>query len=221
MAFGGCRTYHRIACAIEDAGWDIFQQLQWIFGSGFPKSLDISKAIDKAAGAEREVIGNTAETSGRTIGQGTSKGFHGDIVSGHCREITAPTTDAAKLWEGYGSDLKPAHEPICLARKPLDGTYAQNALKHGCGGLNIDECRVESGIDYKQKCDSVIGLDSKRTKVVYGKMDQVRESSFNSSGRWPANIIHDGSEEVLRGFPETSGTIPHVTSRPKNSFGFG
>jgi hypothetical protein len=109
--------------------------------SGFPKSLDVSKAIDKAAGAEREVVGNTSEASGRTVGLGTSAGYHGDITSGHCRDITAPATDAARQWAGFGTALKPAFEPVVVARKPLIGTVAANVLAHGTGALNIDGCR--------------------------------------------------------------------------------
>lgn len=135
MAFGGTRTFHRLACAIEDAGFEIRDMLMWLHGSGFPKSLDISKAIDKAAGAERFVTGTRIEhniCSGRLM---TSSPGNRKV-----REITTtePATDAAKLWDGWGTALKPAWEPVILGMKPLDGTFAENALEHGVAGLNID-----------------------------------------------------------------------------------
>jgi DNA modification methylase len=238
LAFSGSRTYHRMTVAIEDAGFDIRDQIMWVYGSGFPKSMDVSKAIDKAGGdalawrafseeyakavrvshmthsdidrelgikssscywartdhrggmpprhhwervrdllalsddfvrlydeAEREVIGQRF-INGQ---EGTAGGYKNGIASIRgadvsCKreiDITAPATDAAKQWQGWGTALKPAHEPICVARKPLIGTVAANVLSHGTGALNIDGCRVG-----------------------------------DDTGRWPANLIHDGSEEV-------------------------
>jgi len=143
MAFGAPRNYHRLACAIEDAGWEIRDSLMWLFGSGFPKSLDVSKAIDKAAGAERQVVGrrtDRAATPKQDIRGGNyMAGVNGAI---DCSAITAPATDAARQWSGYGTALKPAYEPIVLARAPLDGTVAHNATAHGCGALAIDAGRV-------------------------------------------------------------------------------
>ena len=118
-AFSGARTYHRMACAIEDAGFEIRDQLMWVYGSGFPKSLDVSKAIDKAAGAEREVVGISPHAQSRSGGRdGTYKGRE-EYRLGSAADITAPSTDAAKQWAGFGTALKPSTEPICLARKPL------------------------------------------------------------------------------------------------------
>jgi site-specific DNA-methyltransferase (adenine-specific) len=155
LAFGGSRTYHRLACAIEDAGFEIRDQIMWIYGSGFPKSLDVSKAIDKAAGACREVVGvkpghkDFADRSDAHSAGGRSDGWErpwkqdADAVKmSHMQ--TAPATDAAKQWSGWGTALKPAHEPIVVARKPLIGTVAANVLEHGTGALNIDGCRVET-----------------------------------------------------------------------------
>jgi site-specific DNA-methyltransferase (adenine-specific) len=180
LAFSGSRTYHRMVCAIEDAGFEIRDQIMWLYGSGFPKSHDVSKAIDREAGAEREVIGHKDNwwPPGRRehSGMGTHEWhspFHDDPEAcERSRAITAPATDAARTWSGWGTALKPAHEPIVVARKPFKGTVAQNVLAHGTGALNIDGCRV--------------GTDGM------------------NSGRWPANLIHDGSDEVLRLFPETS-----------------
>jgi DNA modification methylase len=201
VAFSGTRTYHRMAVAIEDAGFEIRDQLAWCYGSGFPKSHDISKAIDREAGAVREVIGS--------YGQGfrsAGSGLEGWQRESHAvdKGITAPATEAARAWQGWGSALKPAWEPIALARKPLDGTLAGNTLKHGCGGLNIDGCRVGTESTLGKASLSALGQKSgwnahKNREVIAGF----------ECGRFPANLIHDGSPEVLAGFPETaSGGYP-------------
>ena len=143
IAFSGTRTYHRLAVAIEDAGFEIRDQIGWLYGSGFPKSLDVSKAIDKAAGAEREVLGYTANARPNRVGKET-KLSGAQTIGG---EITAPATDAARQWQGWGTALKPALEPITVARKPLIGTVAENVLAHGTGGINVDGCRVEGLLD--------------------------------------------------------------------------
>lgn len=179
LSFGGSRTYHRMACAIEDAGFEVRDQIMWVYGSGFPKSHNISKALDK----------NGIE---------------------------------AKQWEGWGTALKPAHEPIVLARKPFDGTVAENVLKWGPGGLNIDGCRVanngeqfgelpnrggrrvfntdgqtfqESGYDYKE-----------------GDLNAEAVAKLKALGRFPANLMHDNSQEVLDLFPSNAGAAAPVKS---------
>ena len=140
VSFGACRTYHRIACAIEDAGFEIRDSLHWLFGSGFPKSLDISKAIDKAAGAEREVIGPGINAAAKA--RHAARHIAADTVTYFGAPdgpaITAPATPEAQQWDGWGSALKPAHEPVVLARKPLAGTIAETVLEYGTGGLNVD-----------------------------------------------------------------------------------
>jgi DNA modification methylase len=140
LSFFGTRTYHRGVVAIEDAGFEIRDQIGWLYGSGFPKSLDIGKAIDKAAGAEREVVG-----TGRSGDNAGMQDLGPSGIKGGEYGITAPATDAAKQWDGWGTALKPCWESICLARKPLVGTVANNILTHGVGGLNIDACRVTTG----------------------------------------------------------------------------
>jgi len=146
LAFGGTRTHHRLACAIEDAGFEIRDCLMWLYGQGFPKSHDISKAIDKAAGAEREVVGKRNPSPERKTwsSRGSQAGYGGyaqeECVGG--REVTAPATEAARKWDGWGTALKPAVEYIILARKPFKGTVADNVLKYGTGALNIDGCRI-------------------------------------------------------------------------------
>jgi len=144
LAFGGTRTSHRLACAIEDAGFQIRDQIMWLYGRGFPKSLNISKALDKQAGAERQVIG-TKRGSGRESGD-LHCGAHSTGIKQISIDvpITAPATDAAKLWDGWGTALKPGWEPIIVAMKPIDGTYANNALVHGVAGLNIDGSRIHA-----------------------------------------------------------------------------
>jgi DNA modification methylase len=197
LAFGGTRTYHRLACAIEDAGWEIRDCVMWVYGSGFPKSHDVSKAIDKAAGAEREVIGSKLGQPGYSLTEGKGGLYGGGFGAngtgeGECA-ITAPATDAARQWSGWGTALKPAWEPIIVARKPLVGTVAENVLRHGTGGINVDGCRVGT--------DRTVTLRSGSLgKGIYGGDARVG-AVVNPPGRWPANVIHDGSEEVVGLFP--------------------
>jgi hypothetical protein len=149
LAFGGTRTYHRLACAIEDAGWEIRDCVMWVYGSGFPKSHDVSKAIDKAAGAEREVVGQYA--SFRPNEHADTK-YNGNLhTSGN---ITAPATNAARQWSGWGTALKPAWEPIIVARKPLVGTVAANVMQHGVGGINVDGCQGGDGRRHRKRQSS-------------------------------------------------------------------
>jgi site-specific DNA-methyltransferase (adenine-specific) len=198
LAFGGTRTYHRMAVAIEDAGFEIRDSLHWLYGSGFPKSLDVSKAIDKAAGAEREVVGvrhdfkakKAAESkrgvdNGRNYNEKHDPGRGGFTNPSAVGDITAPATDAARQWSGWGTALKPAHEPIVVARKPLNGTVAGNVLAYGTGALNIDGTRVGSdggttkGNPPKGKSNGVYG------DGLNGACDIVPLNA----GRWPANLV--------------------------------
>lgn len=203
----GTRTQHRMVCNIEDAGFEIRDVVSWIYGSGFPKSLNISKAIDKADGAEREVLGTDEYRAKIFVNTMESSSATGTWNAGkRCTDITAPATDAAKQWDGWGTALKPACEFFTLARKPLsEKTIAANVLKWGTGGINIDACRV--GTDEK----IVIGMSKAHLGNKYGSGTGGRgtsESRENTQGRFPANLIHDGSQEVLDLFPETkSGAI--------------
>lgn len=157
LAFGGTRTFHRMTCAIEDAGWEIRDCMMWVYGSGFPKSLDVSKAIDKAAGAVREIVGE--KVTGRANAPRSEGRNYTDCAGGQMTvPITAPSTDAAKQWDGWGTALKPAWEPIIVARKPFKGSVAANVQRHGTGALNVGASKVGE--------------------------------------RWPANVIHDGAQEV-------------------------
>ncbi len=217
LAFGGTRTYHRLTCAIEDAGWEIRDCLMFVYGSGFPKSLNVGKAIDKAAGAEREVV-NTGRPVKRTI-PGADQDKTGSWIKDNGREFvptdTAPATDDAKQWDGWGTGLKPAYEPIIIARKPLEGTVAQNVLKWGTGAMNIDGCRIDSEprviSNYKstgpQGCITHTG--------VAGHSGRAHDNRVEISGRWPANLIHDGSEEVVGAFPDAPGQIADLKDDPE------
>lgn len=192
FAFGGTRTFHRLAVAIEDAGWEIRDTIMWVYGSGFPKSLDVSKAIDKMTGANREVVGSKEVSDMRG---GSFFSSNGRILA----NITVPATEAAKQWQGWGTALKPAFEPITAARKPLTGTVAENVLEHGTGAINIDGCRVEC----EGKPVFINGVERDRNRSSYDTGGSNRTGKITTQGRWPANLIHDGSEEVVGLFPET------------------
>jgi site-specific DNA-methyltransferase (adenine-specific) len=180
LCFGGTRTYHRIACAIEDAGWEIRDCIMWVYGSGFPKSLDIGKAMDK-----------------QKINYG---------------------------WNGYGTALKPAYEPIIVAMRSIDGTFVNNALKHGVSGLNIDDSRipVNSNIDDKRLGGQGEWKTDKCAKNVYEGGYAGNNIKSSENGRFPANFIHDGSQEVLDLFPNTkSGAMKKPYKYKNNGFSFG
>ena len=203
LAFAGTRTQHRMAVRIEDAGFEIRDMIAWVYGSGFPKSLDVSKAIDKAAGAEREVIGSGKGRTGAAAQPNGGSSFSDDSYQWPGDyDITAPATEAAKQWQGWGTALKPALEPVTVARKPLVGTVAANVLEHGTGALNIDGCRVEGTPAPTRFDPAKHGHEGWRMNATGA------ECAANASplGRWPANLIHDGSEEVLAGFPKSSTT---------------
>lgn len=272
LAFAGTRTQHRMAVRIEDAGFEIRDMIAWVYGSGFPKSLDVSKAIDKHGPSGQVPFGEFAahyearrKACGLTHAQVCAAGgWHGATNHGgtsanwangygmptveqwavlqpllglgdewsvrvereqYEREvigkrsvnrgvaftsdgpdeipITAPGSDAARQWQGWGTALKPALEPITLARKPLIGTVAANVLAHGTGGLNIDGCRI-AGEPWK--AHSATGLGS--VKVFSEGDTPVIDKSPHDAGRWPANLIHDGSGEVMAGFPTTTSGKP-------------
>ena len=197
LAFSGSRTYHRMVVAIEDSGFEIRDQIMWLYGSGFPKSLDVSKAIDKAAGAVRERVPYTGGIASGLNNYGGGGKIHKGTKVGPFSVL-----DEAKKWQGWGTALKPAHEPIVVARKPLIGTVANNVLTYGTGALNIDGTRVgESArpliIPHQQHSKD------KNTHGSNGFGGGSHAFGETILGRWPANVIHDGSDEVLAGFPDT------------------
>lgn len=261
LAFGGTRTSHRLTCAIEDAGFEIRDEIIWLYGSGFPKSLDVSKAIDKAQRRdfvlaavqlgldvpgnnlhdwtkaehapgdawwerfkghlpaedwqriEREVYGrrNSGSSQGRAIGP---IGIRGGEYA-----VTAPATDDAKRWAGWGTALKPAHEPIVVARKPLAGTVAANVLTHGTGALNIDACRVGT----MPRVNNAGGTSSLQrvSRVEQGYRDYVTTSVGQASevaGRWPANVVMD--EAAAAELDDQSGAL-RPGERPAQRAGMG
>ena len=170
LAFSGTRTYHRMVCGIEDAGFEVRDQISWLYGSGFPKNLDVGKAIDSTLVRDD------------------------------------PATEAAKQWQGWGTAIKPSFEPICAARKPLIGTVAENILTHGTGAINIDGCRVETAPG-----DYASGGTNDLTGTGWGHKDATRTEQ-HPLGRWPANVIHDGSDEILEAFAAYGGGgKPRVT----------
>ena len=214
LSFAGSRTYHRMAVNIEDAGFEIRDMLGWLYGSGFPKSHNIGKAVDKLQGNKREVVEyehwgrknrsyhNSSDTDLHFKYKGENKKNKGSKIK---------TSKGNSKWEGWGTALKPAHEPIVMARKPFNTSVAENVLTHGTGGINIDECRV----------------GTERTKTTIKDLSEAHGNKFgksgikyktlgykeNPEGRFPANIIHDGSEEVLEIFPETSPSNPRKRNR--------
>lgn len=206
LAFAGTRTQYRMAVRIEDAGFEIRDMIAWVYGSGFPKSLDVSKAIDKAAGAVREVIGKA---------QWSNSAAHfvpgEDHTARVTLDITAPAAAAARQWQGWGTALKPALEPITVARKPLKGTVADNVLEWGTGAINIDGCRV--GTDGGTRKES--SGEKCETVSVGGFLNAKAGEPVPGMGRWPANVIHDGSDEVVAGFPNNNARFFYCAKASK------
>jgi len=197
LAFGGARTYHRLACAIEDAGFELRDCLMWLYGKGFPKSQNISLAIDKSAGATREVVGTRVLTGNAAIStkeKGGTYGIQVGSVPPKTVNVTEPATELARAWEGYGTALKPAYEPVVLARKPLDGTMAQNVERWGVGGLAIDACRL----DWIGKPSgwSKTGSEASENVAMSGA-NYAREAKPDADGRWPANLLLDEDAAAL------------------------
>jgi len=205
LAFGGTRTYHRLACAIEDAGWEIRDCLMWLYGQGFPKSLDVGKAIDKAKGVERRRIGTYASHRSNRDAHENGK-YSGELHTSGA--ITAPATPEAAQWDGWGTALKPAWEPILVARKPPDGTVAANVLEHGTGGLNIDGCRIacahNPSVDRRATARRTgnaptqhgIRGDARKAREATGRWcderkpeDYAADHPAEHLGRWPANVV--------------------------------
>jgi DNA modification methylase len=208
VAFGGTRTYHRLVCAIEDAGFEIRDQLAWVYGQGLPKTrVNVSKAIDKVMGVESIAL--------------REKMYAGGHIQKRIEYL--PASDAAKLWSGWYTVLKPAWEPILLARKPLsEGTVAANILHWGTGALNIDGCRIHAtDSQLAEKYAIAQNNCERRENSISGTDTRGRAGAMpHANGRWPANLIHDGSDEVLAGFPEsvsTGGLTPGVGSKSNPS----
>lgn len=205
-AFGGARTYHRMAVAIEDAGFEVRDMINWVYGSGFPKSLNIGKAVDKMQGNEREFIEEKKKLhiSTDATNDGSKRPSHYNTDG--TPKTTMSVTKGNSEFEGWGTALKPAHEPICLARKPIEKglSIAENCLKWGVGGINIDESRVGEGLIKGQKAGQ--GFNNVKGFGVNTKQGNEEAKEYTSQdtfGRFPANLIHDNSEEVQSCFPNT------------------
>lgn len=194
LSFGGTRTYHRMACAVEDAGFEIRDQLVWIFGSGFPKSMNVERAIDT----------EFCKRPGRHYW--TIAALPADAASKKDDHV-CDSTEQGRAHAGEGTALSPGHEPILLARKPFDSTIVENVLQHGVGSINIDPCRIPYANETDRQNARTNSLGpverSVTTKAIYegGKQNGGFEDTNSGLGRWPANVIHDGSAEVVELFP--------------------
>lgn len=211
LCFGGTRTFHRMACAIENAGWEIRDCIMWVYGSGFPKSMDVAKAIDKASGYVGKVIGE------RTVDVGM-QGGHMHAGRKSQQQQVRSLSDQAAEWEGWGTCLKPAWEPIIVARKPLDGTVANNVLKWGTGALNIDACRVPTSdkLGGGMRAGGAEGvwdrpfMHDEQAQAAFVERKRANVAKSENLGRFPANVVHDGSQMVLDLFPDSKGQQARV-----------
>ena len=253
LAFSASRNYHRMAVAIEDAGFEIRDQIMWLYGSGFPKSMNIGKALDKKLGNERIKTGEKKTHSNKGIKQSEQRTAIGAGAFG--QEVEEDVTVGTSEWEGWGTALKPAHEPLVLARKPLsEKSVVDNVLKHRTGGINIDECRVEGNDakypdtnpdfrDQGRQSKENMGIDKlsfgqtenvKRKKVVRKSRDENGVWTNDNSGmkaegseyadadprgRFPSNVMHDGSDVVKDIFPNTKSS--NVSRERKAGTEFG
>lgn len=204
LAFSGSRTYHRMTVAIEDAGFEIRDMVAWISNKTFPKSHNISKAIDRAAGAERKVVGiNQNVVRASKIAGGSDFGGFSKANP----EITEASTDEAKQWEGWGTGLKPTVEPIVMARKPVEGTIAENVLTYGVGGLNIDATRIGT--------ETITINTFDNGAKPFGNAVGEPYTSKQSEGRWPANLVID--EATAEELDEQSGQIKGAVGMKKHT----
>ena len=214
LAFAGTRTYHRMASGVEDAGFEIRDCIAWMYGSGFPKSLDVSKAIDKAAGEL------THESVAFSVAGRTDRNLSGPDVKGYIRPESV--TLEAKAWSGWGTALKPAFEPVVVARRPLIGTVAANVLEHGTGALNIDACRIGMSDQDRSTIEKATWVARDLDRKAYGKYetdgtDQVMTT--HPSGRWPANVALDATAAEM--LDQQSGERSAGNFPANNRTGFG
>ena len=218
LAFGGSRTFHRLTVAIEDAGWEIRDVVCWLYGSGFPKSLDVSKAIDatvRLGGSNTRLLRQTEQETGGApyVKTAPNNGMMNPSREWQRREWS-PTTADAQQWSGWGTALKPAWEPVIVARKPLVGTVAANVTRYGTGAINVDGCRLP--------IEGAAGVWGAKQAASIGFHGGTAGSGFatvqNPQGRWPANVMHDGSPEVVAGFPTTGSS---GDGSPRLAYGIG
>ena len=232
VAFGATKNSHRLTCAIEDGGFEIRDMIAWLFGSGFPKSHDVSKGIDRMAGAERDLIATGRPVKRMIPGADQNKaGWEKNNGREYVPVVSASATPAAQEWEGWGTALKPAIEPITLARKPLsEGTIAANVLRWRTGALNIDGCRVASADENPSiarrngAINHLSGRPAAETEAEGKLASRQSPEAYRAKrdgeelGRWPANVCHDGSSEVIEAFPAEAGAFAPVSgTEPSNS----
>lgn len=208
LVFAGSRTQDLMSIALRLAGFEIRDTLMWLYGSGFPKSLNVSKAIDKAAG----VSFGSKPAAGVGFMGADGPGSYNPTINQLYR--TGDSTEQAKQWEGWGTALKPAYEPVIMARKPLIGTMADSVLTWGTGAINIDGCRIGTDLIKTN------GRGSQNGNAPIGEQSADYVGG-QRQGRWPANVLHDGSPEVLAGFPDSKGQQGDLkaTGRPRPSSG--
>ena len=204
LAFSAARTYHHLAMTVETVGFEIRDQIMWIYGSGFPKSQDVGRQIDKSQNKGKFI------KTGATQMSGGPKEFPDGALPRSEKMIHEPETDEAKQWSGWGTQLKPAHEPIVMARKPVIGSIRENVLEYGTGAINIDACRVST------TPDDVFGGGAKASSGVF--VQGYENDGFvtgSELGRFPANVIHDGSDEVISLFPHSTSGARKSTHKIK------
>lgn len=219
MAFGGTRTFHRLMVEIEDGGWIIRDTIMWVYGQGFPKSYNIAKGIEgkltRGSASWNEWKKLDGKRRGGHLGYTKSQVEHGyrpeDYTGRGAAFDLEPITDLAKEWQGYGTCLKPAFEPIVVAMKPTDGSFVDNALKWGVAGLNIDACRVPTDDNY------VINTWDDGSKPFGGGAGHKYTGRKETSGRWPANLMHDGSQIVMDLFPDSKSCNSPSDAKPTGS----
>ena len=212
LAFGGSRTYHRIACAIEDAGFEIRDTIMWLYGSGFPKSMNIGLAVDKKNGVESEIIARVKGSGSTGINERGNQQF---VAKNQYEDGTFDLKRARNQWAGWGTALKPAYEPVIVARKPVENSVIDNVIKYGCGGINIDACRVpfentENAATnplYRKQGNYKLPEKGKKSD---GAVDfSSSKNDTNENGRFPANVIltydETDKQEVIGNLPDSKG----------------
>ena len=224
LCFGGSRTFHRLACNIEDAGWRLTDTIMYMYGSGFPKSQNISKMMDKKAGKERKVVGKRKHPTLKDTSkiEEQANAAHGGNSWSREWDITEPATPEAELWDGWGTALKPAFEPIIVAMKPLDGTYVENALKYGVAGINIDGSRVGYKDDADKASATPQGKCTSKEKGAIGaspdagrNLERTDFERPEQKGRWPANVIMDFEAGQLLNEQSGDLTSGSLTGQPR------
>jgi hypothetical protein len=233
LVFAGTRSQDLMGVSLRLAGFEIRDCIDWLYGTGFPKSVDVSQALDKAAGAKREVVAEGKAVRRLRPGADQERDGTWEKLADrtYTPAVTLPATPEAETWDGYGTGLKPAHEPVLVVRKPLDGTVVENCLRHGTGALNIDGSRIETtdalggGAEVRTTPEQKGNegwvrpwMTDEASRAAHAVRVRANVAKAETLGRWPANVIHDGSAEVLAGFPAEAGARAPVTRRGSEKF---